>query len=147
MGTIHQIDEVHDTARVQKEQWSRENAAAVASVRPGWAEAERTWVDGYGGSVDLLVFERSIGTVKIEQSFSVQGNAIVALDPPVVRIAIDALDTDAVNHDDAAQVGMDLIRAAQMINGAGDVPVTMIEIVAHALGVTPGDVFALGEKH
>lgn len=145
MGNVHQIADIHDTARLQ-EQWLRENAAAVAAVRPGWADTERTWADGYQGVVSLLVFERAIGTVGIEQSFSVDGDVIAALDPPVVRIEIETLDTNAVNHDDASQVGMDLVRAAQTINGPGDMSVTMIEIVANALDVRPGDIYALGEK-
>jgi len=145
MGNVHQTDDIHDIVRKQW-RWLRDNAQAVAAARPAWADTELTWVDGYRGEVTMMIFERLIGTVKIEQTFEVDGAAITPMDPPVVRVEIETLDTNVVNHDDASSVGMDLIRAAQTINGPGDMSVTMIEIVAHALGVSPGDVYAVGEK-
>lgn len=144
MGNIHQTDDIHDIVRKQWE-WLRDNARAVAAARPAWADTELTWVDGYRGVVTMMIFERAIGTVKVEQTFDVDGATITPMDPPAVRIAIDTLD-EAVSHDWASQVGVDLIRAGQAINGPGDMSVSMIEIVANALGVCPGDIYALGEK-
>lgn len=145
VGNIHQTEDIHDIVRKQWG-WLRDNASAVAAARPAWADTELTWVDGYRGEVTMMIFERLIGTVKIEQTFDVDGAAIIPMDPPVVRMALDGLEANAVNHEDASQVGMDLIRAAQTINGPGDISVTMIEIVAKSLGVCPGDIFALGAE-
>lgn len=144
MGKVHHINPVREAT--QESDWLRENDARVAAAQPGWADKELTWVDFHMGEADMVVFERAIGTVRIEQSFSVSGDDIVAMGATLVRITAETPDTNTIAHDWASQVGVDLIRAGQAINGPGDLSVSMIEIVANALGVSPGDVYAVGEK-
>lgn len=103
--------------------WLQAKGEQIAAVQPEWADAALTWADVVDGDedddVDLIEFRRNVGTVVIEQTFSIDDDVFTPSCDPEVRVTININDASVFSADDAARVGPDLIRAAQILNGAG----------------------------
>ncbi|KQR85193.1 hypothetical protein [Microbacterium sp. Leaf179] len=128
----------------RRAEWLDYRADSVAAVQPAWARPDETWVDPDEG--DTIEFVRTVGTVKIEQAFHVNGDNFTPDSDAEVRVIAGATDYGIFAGTEIMDVGMDLIRAGQILYGRGNVSVSIFEIVAKELGVSPGDVYLLGEQ-
>ena len=120
------------------------HAQAVAAVKPEWADDAFTEVtfDDDSGRAESIVFSRRVGEVAIEQMAVVEDGRIFAAGEPQILVN-HAIDQSGLSIGNAATVGVDLIKAAQILNGSGEVTASMFEIVANALGINPVDLYAL----
>lgn len=141
-----QTAEDFDKAERRQARWLRNHAASVAAAQPAWADSAHTEVDfgneDDGSDADGIIFSRRIGGVAIEQMFFVRPDGIGAAEEPQI---CEEVGGHAIAIDRAAHVGADLIKAAQMLNGTGDVTATMFEIVGNALGISGTDLYALAD--
>ncbi len=105
-----------EASRAERDAWLAEHSAAVAQVLPTWADPALTWLDLMGGDVDSIEFRRDIGTVAIEQVFSVEEGAFAAIDAPEIRITIETRDIGTFDARQAARVSADLAAAAAILS-------------------------------
>lgn len=126
-------------------EWLAAHADAIAAAQPHWADSNFTEVDFTDEyEPEAMMFSRRFGDVAIEQAYYVDGDNITPAD--VAQILIDnGIGRDGISVDDASQVGVDLIRAAQAVYGPGEVSAGMFEIVANALVLEPVDLYALAK--
>ncbi|MCJ1708723.1 hypothetical protein [Microbacterium sp. VKM Ac-2923] len=131
-----------ENRRIQE--WLDYNSDAVNEVIPSWADVDETYVDP--DDAETVQFMRTIGTVRIEQSFGVEDGTFTPDGAAEVQVVASTNDYGILVGENIMDVGMDLIRAGQILYGPGNVSVSIFEIVGRELGVSPGDVYQLGEK-
>lgn len=130
-----------------QEQWLSGHSEAVSKVRPDWADPDLTWVDvcgqGNRAAVDMIVFERTVGTVMIEQSVFVDGDTFRFEGKPVVRVTVPTEDHNAFALDEIAQIGTDLVAAAALLGET--ITVSALNKTATDAGIPTGALLQMTE--
>ncbi|WP_270353255.1 hypothetical protein [Microbacterium testaceum] len=125
----------------RRQEWLDYHSDAIDAVRPSWADDDETWVDPDNG--DIVEFARTIGTVKIEQSFGVDDGILTPVGHAEIRIITGATDFGVVSSEDAARVGVDMVAAAALFGEY--VTVSELRKTAVAAGVTPSVLLQMTE--
>ncbi|KQR88738.1 hypothetical protein [Microbacterium sp. Leaf179] len=128
---------------VVKGRWLASRANLIAEVRPAWADAQETYLDGYGEHVESIVFVRKVGGASIEQWFTVDGDALSCdREGPRICLAGEFCEEGGVfTVEQAATIGVDIIAAAAVLGE--HVTVSKLRKTAVTAGVGTGDLLQM----
>lgn len=144
---IAQRTELHESL------WLESNAAAIAAIKPTWADDELTWVDVTDEDdeedVDLIEFRRDVGAVTIEQGFNIDDGVYTPSGPAQIRIAGGMDDHNVFSIEAAIEIAPDAFHAACLVRGhslQGEASMSDLFRIAESFSITPSEVFALDES-
>ncbi|MEW1708009.1 hypothetical protein AB0230_12325 [Microbacterium sp. NPDC089190] len=116
IARVHENGTARETLAVAE--WLTNNSDAVAEVRPEWADPERTTAClDFDEEAESVWFVRQFDVIEVIQRADVKRGVLTLTGHPHVR-AVSLPDMEETRMPDVAELGKDMIRAAQYVSAS-----------------------------